>query len=267
MDNKVLVPVEQAMVPFYGSEILAVRLPDGQIAASLRSLCNMLKLARQGQMERIRRDENLTGYLLLAVVKTSGGSQRMEVLMAEAIPPWVMGIQDKLIAPEKRLLVHNLKMEIVTTLYRHFLAGQAAQPMAEPQAAPLSPPSHGRSRAAADSSWDRLFDALHDIQQEARAQAGQIVEMREWLTSLDRRVGGTGQGSAAGLGWIPLLSAAHLADARELLRSLEQSTGRAQAQLEQEMIETFGVSAMNAIPDEQWSDVLAWGLWRARQPQ
>lgn len=52
---------------------------------------------------------------------------------------------------------------------------------------------------------------------------------------------------------------------RALLRSLEQATGRTQAQLEQELVETFGVAGINAIPEEQWEDVLAWCWWRAQQ--
>jgi len=49
MKTKALVPVEQALVPFYAWLILAVRLPDGRIAASLRSLCDLLNLSRWGR--------------------------------------------------------------------------------------------------------------------------------------------------------------------------------------------------------------------------
>ena len=272
MDNKVLVPLEQALIPFHESEILAIRLPDGRVAATLNSLCKMLKLARHGQMERIRRDEDLTEYLLLAVVKTPGGSQQMEILIAEAIPSWVIGIQERMVAPEKRALIRSLKIEIVLVLNRHFFSEQATQPPPEPRAS-LPPPFHDRSGVTRDSPWDRLFEGLDNIQkalrairQDEQAKDRRLGVVEEWLTSLDRRVAGTNQGHADKLGWIPLLSAAHLADMPDLFRSLESATGRTQMQLEQEILETFDTPTINAIPDEQWPDVLAWCIWRAQQP-
>jgi hypothetical protein len=33
------------------------------------------------------------------------------------------------------------------------------------------------------------------------------------------------------------------------------------------MSRTFRVPAINAIPDEQWQDILDWYAWRARQPR
>ena len=120
MASKTLVPLKQALVPFYGSMILAVLLPDGRIAASLKSLCSMLKLARHGQMERIRNDDTLAKELLLVVVQTPGGPQVTEVLTARGIPTWLTGLQPNMVAPEKRPLILALKEEAVDVLYRHF---------------------------------------------------------------------------------------------------------------------------------------------------
>ena len=49
-----LVPTEQDTVPFYGHDLVAVRLPDGQIAAVLRWLCDGLGVNIQSQMRHIR---------------------------------------------------------------------------------------------------------------------------------------------------------------------------------------------------------------------
>jgi hypothetical protein len=143
MSKNVLIPEEQALVPFYGGRILAARLYDRRMAASMSSLCKMLSLAKHGQMERIRRNE-------------------------------------------------------------------------------------------------------------------------EWLMSLDRRVAGMQRSAESAPE--PGLSAAHLVDMRTLFRLLEQTTGSAQAQLTRELIETVRVSAIDAIPDRLWSDVLTWCWWRAQQP-
>lgn len=49
-----LVPTEQDIVPFYGHDLVAVRLPDGRIAAVLRWLCDGLGVNIQSQMRHIR---------------------------------------------------------------------------------------------------------------------------------------------------------------------------------------------------------------------
>jgi hypothetical protein len=122
------------------------------------------------------------------------------------------------------------------------------------------------AREALSAIWQEEQARDEQLAQYQRAQAQRFALVEEWLTSLDRRVAGAGQGSTAGLGWLPLLSAVHLADAQALLHSLEQTTGYTETQLEQELIATFRVPAINTIPDELWQDVIAWGLWRARQP-
>ncbi len=49
MDNNVLVPVQQALIPFHGSEILAVRLSDERVVANFKSLCTLLGIRSDGQ--------------------------------------------------------------------------------------------------------------------------------------------------------------------------------------------------------------------------
>jgi hypothetical protein len=271
MDNNMLVPVEQALIPFYGNKILAVRLPDSRLAASLNSLCKMLKLARQGQMQRIRRDEDLTQYLLLALVQTAGGPQHAEVLVAEAIPAWVEGIQERLVAIEKRPLIRSLKIELIIVLYRHFFGGQLSQQIPEVEAAPLPPPSHIESNTVLGSLRERLLQTMRDIweeedarieklEQTQRAQTEQLAIHERRLTSLDRLVAASARDRASSIGSILLLSEA-------LLRLLERLTGHAQAELEREMLASFRVSSISAIPGELWEDVLEWGLWRMQQPR
>ena len=53
--EKVWIPVEQDTIPFYGHDLVAVRLDDGRIAAVLRWLCEGLHLDPLGQLQRIER--------------------------------------------------------------------------------------------------------------------------------------------------------------------------------------------------------------------
>ena len=120
MANRVLIPVQQLLVLFHGYQILAVRLPDNRVAVSLRALCRMLNLSRNGQMERIRRDKNLAEHLLLARVEIAHKPQYMDVLIVEAIPSWALGLHLNLIALERRPLVLALQVEAVHAFHRAF---------------------------------------------------------------------------------------------------------------------------------------------------
>ena len=176
MEEKVLTPVKQALVPFYGIMILAVLLPDGRIAATLRSLCNMLKLARHGQMARIRSDAALAQELLLVTIETAGGPQVTEVLTAKAIPLWLTGLQPNMVAPEKRPLIQALREEAMEVLYRHFFkidADEKADPPPNPSAeAPRS------QRKMTHKAFERLHQAADALQQvsEAVQKAGKAIQ-------------------------------------------------------------------------------------------
>ncbi len=295
------IPLEQAIIPFHGNQVLAMRLPDDRVAATLSSLCAMLGIRPESQARRVRRSKGLSEQLVLTIVETAGGPQRMDVLIAEAIPSWVLGVQVEHLAPEKRPLILALKVEVVHVLYRYFFgpdAGQATQPIPEaPHAAAPVLPEGDTVDAAPDAPWDRLLgamdtmqaglhttqeglsdarEALRDMREEGRARearqarqqralTGRVEAMEEWLTSLDRRVAASGQGGAAGPGWAPALSAAHLADLRALVRLLAQTSGISQALLEQELSDALGVAVLNAIPDDLWPNVLTWLWWRAQE--
>jgi hypothetical protein len=124
----VLIPLEQAEIPFYDRTIVAVRLPDGRIAAVLSVLCEVIGLAPAPQGRRIRADEVLADQLLLAQVQTDGGPQAMDVLTAWAIPAWLQGIKLGKVAPEKRAAILAFKREAADTLYRHFSQPRHALP-------------------------------------------------------------------------------------------------------------------------------------------
>jgi hypothetical protein len=53
--EEVMNPVDQAVVPFYGHELVAARLVDGRIAAVLRWLCEGMGLEITAQQQRICR--------------------------------------------------------------------------------------------------------------------------------------------------------------------------------------------------------------------
>ena len=159
--QQVLIPLEQAIIWFHGYELVAVRLPDNRVAAVLNSLCAMLGIRTHGQARRIRRQKDLAEHLALALVETPGGPQRMDVLVAEALPFWVLGVQIEQLAPEKRPLILALKEEAVEVLYRHFY-------QSNPE--PAAPPQGERPTVSSDSPAQMIAEVA-----QAMGEAAQLI--------------------------------------------------------------------------------------------
>ena len=142
--------------------VVAVRLPDGRIGATLQSLCEALSLARHGQLERIRRNRMLNKQLLLVPIVTEGGWQQMDVLVSWAIPIWLGGINLTRLSPEKEELVLAFQDQIVDVLDRYF---------AEHDAEPAPPPRPERS--------DNVPRSALGLWRESVQLAGEALELLE----------------------------------------------------------------------------------------
>lgn len=271
MASKTLVPLKQALVPFYGSMILAVLLPDGRIAASLKSLCSMLKLARHGQMERIRNDAALAKELLLVVVQTPGGPQVTEVLTARGIPTWLTGLQPNMVAPEKRPLILALKEEAVDVLYRHFFKIDTDEKTSPPPSQTTEPPRS--SRKMTHKAFERLHQVADELDESYMVAQEKIEAMGEHIVALEAKVEAlkqepASQGASKSRQPMPqdgpILTAEHRNQVYALARHLRAQTGEPVAALFAELAETFGVEDMSDIPDAGWEEVAAW-FWERRQ--
>ncbi len=107
----------------------AVQLPDGEIGATLRSLCAMLRLNVLSQQRRIIRSRDLRTALVRVTVATRGGPQEMAVLLAWVIPLWVIGIQTNRLDATRRATIEIIQRQAVQALYRAFSRKDA--PMVE----------------------------------------------------------------------------------------------------------------------------------------
>lgn len=266
MSDTALIPVEQALVPFHDNEISSARLPDEIIIASLPSLCNILKIAANGQARRIRRDSALSKYLLRVLMETPGGLQITDALVAWAIPLWLMGLQPNMIAPEKRSIAMALKEEAVDVLYRYFFKTEAG-----PAAQPTPPPAQKAPRSALEmhiEAWqetEREWDAK-EARYEARVVTleRQQAQMQARLASLEQRDGGArGEEPPPQAGRI--LSQAHIGQVYALAHQHRRQSGEPISDMPRDLAETFGVPDMSDIPDEGWDYVLRWFWSRAQR--
>lgn len=182
MESKVLIPVQQLLVLFHGYQILAVRLPDNRIAASLKALCRMLNLSRNGQAQRIRRDKGLAEQLVLARVEIAHKPQYMDFLIVEAIPSWALGLHLNLIDLEKRPLILALHVEAVRSFHRAFFK-EDAEPAARTARKRSSQPDEWVEADGSSSTLDSPYEALYAALDNAK---GALDNAKRAIRSIER---------------------------------------------------------------------------------
>lgn len=146
-----LAVVRGVTIAAYLRPIMAVRLPDARLGATLRSLCLILSLNLSGQQQRLRRDPALRKALVTAAVPTRQGRRDTDVLLAWAIPIWLVGLQSSRLTPEKQDLIRLLQEQAVQAIYQTFSV--AIQQDALPEAIP--------DNMQVDSLPTTRFDALN----------------------------------------------------------------------------------------------------------
>lgn len=97
--------VRQELTEFFGHPVLRVWLGDGRAGLYVKHLCEALRVGRDGQFDRIARDEVLSDYYVSARIDTTGGPQVVNVLLEAAVPFWLLGIDVHRIAPEIRMRI------------------------------------------------------------------------------------------------------------------------------------------------------------------
>lgn len=127
-----IVPVKQAMVRIAGYDILAICMADGNTAAGLRMICDLLGVDRVGQLRKLQVDPAFRGCLILARVEIAGKQQVARFIIAEFIPLWLKGIHPSKVAPEARETLEEIRSVAVDALRAFFFPETKAQPQAAP---------------------------------------------------------------------------------------------------------------------------------------
>lgn len=96
-----VVPSQQKQVVFYESEITAV-LIGNDVYASIRHMCQALALDSQGQTQRIERSEVLSDGLMVCIVHTIQGDRPTNVLRADLVPMWLVGVDTRRMEDDKK---------------------------------------------------------------------------------------------------------------------------------------------------------------------
>ncbi len=179
-----MTPIELLVVTFFEHPCLATRGADGTIYVSVRDLCDVVGLRMQGQLRRLRADEDLRDGLQTFRISTVGGPQEMEFLILEFVPTWMSSVQRSRASITVRERLKYMRLFAIRETYNAF-ARTAGLP-------------EGESRAIEDlRDLEQFDDAMTDIasrqkaieesQQKARS-AWRELDMR--VRALEEKVGG-----------------------------------------------------------------------------
>jgi hypothetical protein len=118
-------------VDFYGDELTAVRADDGQVYASLPSMCNALGIQISAQTKRIKRHDVLSdGYQVVSITYTSKmdvqPKQRRQVgvLRADLVPLWLTGLNVNSVNADKKPKIRMFQREAAKVLWEAFQEGR-----------------------------------------------------------------------------------------------------------------------------------------------
>lgn len=207
--QRVFEPLEEAEVPFHGHTIRAAKLEDGRICAVIRSVCEVLKIDAQGQIQRIGRTAAITSELLQVRAQTRGGKQAVAAITLRGFPTWILGINPGEVQGETeeaehiRQMIIAYQVEAVDVLYQYF-ANKGTLALPEPRAIIVQPLEEPGPNASDEelasyhetmSLWHRWKADYHmqewrkkmQLQQAALAEEGQ--QMGGLISGIQKRLG------------------------------------------------------------------------------
>ena len=267
-ETQALIPVQQDTIDFDSYPVIGVRLPDGRIAASLRDMCDAMKIDRPSQVQRIRSDETIVDCLISAEIQTRGGFQTADFLTAWAIPYWLTGVETARIRDEKkRQAILLFKRRAADVLYQHFaqtkvLPGPSRtvvsiEPTAPaPDASALAWAEYHRQmaafyewKAATDTRLDLLEErqtAFEERQSEVESQLNEHRRVIAFIHDILDRLGPEH------------LTADHQRRVQHYAKQLHEATGKSYGTIYDDLKTAFDVPRYQDIPEAEWDKVEQW---------
>ncbi len=260
MMDLILIPVRlAATLP----PINAAQLPDGRRGATIRSLCQMVDIAPNMQLVRIRRNPKLAQALITMQVQTPGGPQQVEILLNWAISIWAAGLSIARLPEAKRAAALLLQQEAFAAIERTFAQFDNPAPVSEAPPPP-SPPSAPLSIWQEGHLFLDHLEAAYVDQQEINRQSqrerqelsnrlGTVEEKLQALLERERLLEG-GPPSP------PLLASSpqRLAHIYLLARRIRAKQGYRIADLLTGLADHFHIEDISDLPESAWPDILTW---------
>ena len=255
--QEVLAPIEQAAVPFYGHELVAVRLADGRIAAVLRWLCEGMGIGAKAQVQRIKRRAALRDDLVTVRVETAGGPQAMPALVLHGLPGWLYTIDETRVAEPSRPAVILFQQRATDVLAEHFsrpraaLAAPAHLVPSEPITQPETPATG--APPAAWLAFHKQMVAWLEWQQDIEAWRGHVESRLESVEEITRLVPEILERLGP-----ETLSPEQQRTVQSGVNRLHELSGLSHAAIYDELRQTFHVGTYKDIAQAKWPAVADW---------
>lgn len=223
--------------------IEAVKLPDGNLGATMKSLCALLDIAVVGQVARIKRNPDLAAALIQLSIGTPSGPRLMDVLISWAIPPWLSGLQVARLSSEKQERAALIRQGAIEAIQQAFNEqGIVPSPLinAEPGLDAWQQAQEGL--AAIASGVSQLQTAFASLEHSHTVLLARLAALERPVHTSDK----------AGL---PPERIAHM---YILARAVRAKTGVPIAETLANLSRQFRVSDASDIPAVAWRDILAW---------
>jgi hypothetical protein len=265
-------PVEQASIPFYGHELVAIRLEDGRIAAVLNWMCAGMGLDRVAQVQRIQRKAALRDELLTVMVETDGGAQAMHALTLHGLPGWLYSIDETRVNEAARDGVIRFQKEATEVLAAHFASQTASTiaPMGTLVPADFVAEPTRPVRDADALTWADYYEQMAawlrwqaELEQWRKRIDQQLAEHERQLESLqDRR-----ESDEALLRMVPellqrlgpeKLTSEHQATVQSLVNQFHEMSGYSYGTIHTDLRQSFRVASYKDILETQWPQVYQW---------
>jgi hypothetical protein len=164
-------------VDFYGDSVFAEKQDDGAtVIVAIKPIVERFGLDWSSQLQRIKRDDILSGSVVIITIETPAGPRESVGLPLSLIPGFLFGISEGSIPdPDKRAAVLTYKRHCHEVLYQHFFAPRPAAEGFEiltfgEKLRAVEAASHVGGKAAGKAIWLEL--GLPDVFGAAAATAG-----------------------------------------------------------------------------------------------
>lgn len=117
-------PLEQKTVLFYGDELVALRMSDGQILVPIKPICDLLGVNWDGQRQRVQRDEILAAESRLCTVITTGQGRQMLCLPLKYLSGFLFGISSQRVKEGLRERLLQYQRDCYEVLAQAFQEGR-----------------------------------------------------------------------------------------------------------------------------------------------
>lgn len=265
-DERPVIPLDQVeqqdTILFNGFPVVAVRLVDGRVGAVLRDMCKATGLRREPQVRRIQEDVTISDNLLSVQIRTRGGPQAADILVAWAIPYWLTTVDLARVNPEKQEAIAFIKKEGANALYAHFSQHKAlALPEPKRAVVPAEPRQPGADAPALEwAEYHRQMAVLYEWKAAADTRIGAL---EVWQEGIESRL----EADEALLAFVPeilerlgpeLLTSEHQGQVQELAKQLHEASGAAYGTIYYELNQSLRVRKTEQIHEIDWPRVVQW---------